>query len=459
MSRKKILGILSYILATAIVIGGTVLLVAYGNGYTYNFKTGKLVQRGLLLLSSAPDGASIKLGTKQLQEETPYRYSFEQGLYDFTLSHEGYRTWRKSIQVKPSLVSLHQYVILLRDRLKTESVATHGSISQMVASPNNRRIAFVVPSGDQAGLWVLNTQNLEQARILPLPTVADPLAPETFIVQSWSHDNSHLLVRHSKGAQNDLLLVANNAGEVPLSITTTFNINPENVSFNPTNWRQLYWVSEQGLHRLDVGNNTVSPVLAPRVAGYGFDGNRVLYVSHAGPSPSLWVLETNGQAKQLIETLPASKTYSLNYATYIRTPMLAVVAHDTRKTTLYRNLYHQPQAIELPATATQALFNSDGRFLLQFDEANATIYDLHENLSYSHPAAAGATGLTWFGNFHLLFNKGGDSMLSEYDGNYLHTLTKGVALPAFPSADTKEVVVAAPNAAGAIHVRALIIRE
>ncbi|HEX7259314.1 MAG TPA: PEGA domain-containing protein, partial [Candidatus Saccharimonadia bacterium] len=223
---RKFIGIISYIFATVIVIGGTVLLVAYGNGYTYNFTSGKLVQRGLLLLSSVPNGATITLGGKQLDQKSPYRNSFEQGWYDFTLGRDGYRTWHKSIQVKPSLVSLHQYVILLRQRPLTDSIATHGSISQMVGSPDNRRVGFVVPHGDQAGLWSLDGENFEQTRLLPLPVTADPVAPEVLSILSWSNDASHLLVRRVKGAENSLLVVSNNTSEAPLSIAGIFNITP-----------------------------------------------------------------------------------------------------------------------------------------------------------------------------------------------------------------------------------------
>ncbi|HEX7259403.1 MAG TPA: hypothetical protein VF272_00540, partial [Candidatus Saccharimonadia bacterium] len=235
---------------------------------------------------------------------------------------------------------------------------------------------------------------------------------------------------------------------------------PPDLTFSPSNWRQLYWMSDQGLRRLDMGNNSISAVLASNVAGFTFDGNRMLYVSHAEPTPSLWVLDANGETKRLADNLPVSQTYNLDFAHYIRTPMLAVVAVDSRKTLLYRNLYHSPRPIELPAVAASAVFNGDGRFLLQFDESHSATYDLQENTTYSLPPSVNAaSGVAWLGNFHLLSNQSGSIMLSEYDGNYLNTLTKGGVLPAFVSGDTRSVIVASPNAAGAIHIRRVIIRE
>ncbi len=393
MSRK-FLGIISYILATVIVLGGTVLLVAYGNGYTYNFTTGKLVQRGLLLLSSTPNGAEVTLGTKVLGTATPFRHSFEEGWYDLTLSRTGYRTWHKKIHVKPSLVSMHQYVLLLRDRLKTESIATHSALSQMVASPDNSRVAFVVPTGEQAGLWSLNTENDSQSRILPLPTTPDVAAPETLSVLSWSNDSSHMLVRRTKGSDTGLLLVANTATETPVSITAAFAVNPENLTFSPTNWRQLYWLNEQSLRRLNVSDSTVSPVLATKVAGFGFDGSRVLYVTKTTPQPSLWSLDTNDETKQLVAGLPPSQSYSIDFTNYIRTPVVAVVAQDTRKTTLYRNVYHNPHPIELPATGVLAVFNKEGRYLLQYDESHISTYDLQEHTTRSFPSAVAAANVS-----------------------------------------------------------------
>ena len=59
---KQIGIVLGYGVAGAVVVIGTIILIAYGSGYFYDFKTGRLVQRGLLLLDSTPGGATITLG-------------------------------------------------------------------------------------------------------------------------------------------------------------------------------------------------------------------------------------------------------------------------------------------------------------------------------------------------------------------------------------------------------------
>jgi hypothetical protein len=255
------------------------------------------------------------------------------------------------------------------------------------------------------------------------------------------------------------MVVAANGNDPTVNINAVFNINPSALSFNPSNWRELYWHNENGLQRLDLGNRTVSAVLADHVAAYTFAGDRIIYVSNASNPASLWSLDSGGRKQQLVRKLPASTGYELAYATYIGTPEVAVVAQDTRQTTLYSEVYNQPVVVTLPATGLHTSFNGDGRFLLQSDENHIATYDLQENTTYTFPnSVEPISGLNWFDTYHLLYISGGRVTLSEFDGNYAIPLAASDGSIPISTSNDRSVIMTAPTASGGTQIKAVVIR-
>lgn len=455
---RRFLTILGYVFATAVVILGTIMLIAYGNGYSYNFKTHKLVQRGLVILNSIPSGASITFGDKHLKQKTPYRQTLEAGEYDYTLEKTGFRTWHKRIPVVPSQVYLAQYVILLANHIQVDSIGSYPGLNQFVESRDHSRVAFVVPDGPGAGIWSLNTGNHQQTRVYAsAPTSGDKPA-ESVQLLSWSDDNSHLLVRSQVGDTISMLVVSATPGDQPINLSDTFKLDLGSLAFSLNDWHQVYSLDSDGLRRLNLNDKTVSAVLADHVGGYTFAGDRIVYVDTQTSPASLWSLDTSGRKQQLAASVPTGSSYELAYATYIGTPEVVVIAQDTRQAKLYSNIYSQLSTKAMNSPAQHAIFNGDGRFVVLTTDTQVDTYDLEQNKTYSVVIGA-VTGLSWFDNYHLLFNQGTSTTLAEYDGNYATEITRNSSEPAAGSQDTKTVVVPAPTSTGGVQIKTLKIRQ
>ena len=455
---RRILTIIGYILATAVVVVGTILLIAYGNGYSYDFKTNRLVHRGLIILDSKPGDAKIFVNNRDIDETTPYRHTYEAGSYDFRVEKKDFRTWSKRLEVIPSRVNLAQYVILIPNSVKIDTIGSYPAVNQFVSSEDHNRIAFTVPDGPGSGIWRLDTRSRNQSRIYASAAPAEGVPAETVEVLSWSDDNSHLLVKSVIGDKTSFIVVAANGTDPPINLTDSFRVDNANLIFDTGDWRSIYWHSADGIRRIDLGSNNVSAILAENVAAMTFAEDRVLYVNNEKQPYSVWQLERNGNRKQLIEDIPVSGGYSLDYATYIRVPQLAVVAHDGRKATLYSNIYEKPVAKPMNSVATQVAFNNDGRFLLMYDESHVATYDAEYNSTYYMPTEnSTVTGLNWFDNYHLVFNRGGKIVMSEFDGNYAQEILEGIHTP-YSSPDNRSIVVPGNNPAGGGYVRSARIR-
>lgn len=451
--------IFGYMLAAAVIAGGTALLIAYGNGYSYDFKTGTLKHKGLVILESLPSGAKITVDGREIKPKTPYRNTYEGGLHDFTVSKDGYRTWHKQVPVTAAQVSLVQYVILLPQHIQVSAVVNRSAIDQLSASRDRRRLAYTVPSGPDAGLWWTDTNSRSQTKIYT-PAAPEGQAPESIQLLGWSDDASHLLIRTQIGTSAAYRVISANPSDQPINLTETFKVDLTGVTFSPNDWREMYWLDNGSLRRLNSGAQTISAVLAGNVLSYAYAGDRIIYVDGSAPAASLWSLDRGGRKQQLVSELSPGRRFALDYATYIGSAEVAVLNLDSGRPALYNNVFGDKiKRTDLEMTAESVKFNGDGRFLLGASQAGMSTYDVERGRVYKFSSInTGVTGVNWYDNYHVLFNRGGQIVLSEFDGNYSVVITKAGPLPAFASADGRNVLTVGQNSSGESQLRAVKIR-
>lgn len=458
---RRLIIIGGYILGAFIIIVGTILLVAYGSGYSYDFKSGRLVHRGLLLLETKPADASITQDGRFLNKKTPYRKSLEGGTYTFMLEKEGYRTWTKELEVIPSRVTAAQYVLLMPQRFEISEVSTHPAIGQFVSSRDRNRIAYTVPSGSEAGVWLLNAGNKQVNRVYSIPTDPTGQPQESVEIMSWADDASRVLIKRTNAAGTAPLVIAANGSDAPVDLNALFQKDVLASRFSKSDSSQLLWSSPEGLRRIDINDRSVSQPLAEGVAVFTDAGNRIFYVSTSTPKPSLWQVDRGGQKRQLVADLPASATYDLSYSTYIDVPQVALTIPDAGQTRLYTDIDdRESQPIVLNTPAAQASFNGDGRFLLLSSPTYVATYDQELRRQYQLPTQTSPiSNLSWFDNYHLQYVQDGKAVVAEYDGNYATGLTRVVNLPPFNAPNDKSVYVVAQTSTGTMQIRSIEIRR
>ena len=147
---KRIIKAVGYVFLTLAVIVLTAGLVAYGNGYSYNLKSHRLIRTGLIIVLSFPSGLRVTLDDKLLKKKTPYRVSVEAGSYRISLNKDGYYPWTKLIQVIASEVSLAQYVMLIPKQPPVTTLDTRTQITAQDISRDHRHLAYVVAGTEPA---------------------------------------------------------------------------------------------------------------------------------------------------------------------------------------------------------------------------------------------------------------------------------------------------------------------
>jgi hypothetical protein len=453
---RRVLTILGYLGVTTLVVGVTIGLVAYGNGYTYDLKTHSVAQTGLVIIRSTPGALQVVFGDKNTRKRTPYRAAFKPGSYDFSLKKDGFWPWQKRLTVVGGQVTLAQYAVLLPTKPKTTQLDAKPQIMAQSVSKDHRHMAYVV-GGAAPAVYTLELAGNAKPVKLYTPKAATSTTPaETLSGVEWSDDASHLLIISDMGGQPVHRLASAGGGE-PTDLTNQYRFNLTGLKFSASNWHQLYWVSPDGLRRLDVGSQTVSGVLAEKVSQFWIVPDRVLYVQQTDFGRSLWSLDGQGHHQELIPALAESDSYAVAYVNYRGQDELAVVPSKTQVGTVYSGIYGDNPVAKVVAHGVTAVnFSPDGHLLALTSPGAMSVYDLERSALDNKLTVYNVAGQpgqlsaqTWFDSFHLLMVRSGHLVWSEYDGANAHDLGMVVdGLPAYSTSDTRNIVELSPTATG-----------
>ncbi len=464
---RRLLTLVGYLVATLLVIGVTVALVAYGNDYAYDFAAKKIIQKGHVILASVPSGVEVSEGGRDVGKKTPYQAAWKVGMHSFGLSRDGYRSWQKTFEVIAGQVSLARYAILVPDHPVTKVLdRPAASVVAQAVSKDHRHLAYVT-TGAAPAVYTLNLDGSSAVTLYTPKAASGSTGVETVTAVTWSDDASHLLISSMVDGKLVQRLAAASGGE-PINLTAQYGFEFAGLVFSASNWRQLYWISPEGLRKLDVGEQKVSGVLADRVSQfYVASTDRILYVQRLDTGQSLWSLDSRGRKQELIQALVASDSYALSYGNYRGSEEVAVVPASTGVGTLYTDLFGNASiAKTLARGVTGVSFSPDGHFLVFTAPTMMVTYDLEasaiggSSVLYSATDQPGKlTGLTWFDNFHMLVTRDGRLYWCEFDGaNRLDLGAVAGEVLAYRTADFKSLVVLRPGTKGAVWFEQMEIR-
>jgi hypothetical protein len=419
---RRLLTILGYLALTALVVGVTVLLVAYGNGIVYDFKKGKLIQTGIVIIQSAPNGIKVSVDGKTAKKKTPYRASFEAGgRHTFKMEKDGFYPWQKTLDVIYSEVSLVQYALLVPKHPATKVLDSRSNVVAQAVSKDNRHLAYVT-NGADAAVYTMDLTNPKPVMLFAAPAATADKPAEALTGVAWSDDASHLIVTSKAGETAVHRVISANGNDV-VNLTDQFRFDFTGLQFSSNDWHQLYWISPDGLRRVDLGNQSVSAVLADKVGQFKvIDGGKLLYVQATDLGKSLFSTDGHGHKQQIIAALPDSETYAIDFALYNSHEQVAVVPSRTQVGTLYSDAYsNNPVAKTIAKGVTSVTFSPDGHLVTFYAPGTVTTYDIQQSTLLNMFAAFTfqtnqLQSLSWYDSFHLLRNENGHLLWSEFDG-------------------------------------------
>lgn len=425
----------SFMTLTVVIIVSLLMLVVLG--YSFDEKAGRLEQGGLLQFASVPQGATVTLDEIRLGPRTNSKATVSAGNHSVIFDREGYRSWKKSIAIKPAQIGWLNYARLIPQNITTESVREFPSLSGALASPQYNYM-ILHESPDKPQFLIANIQgDIVRYDDIVVPssvyTAPAPGKMQTFTIDSWSYDEQLVILRHNyDDNKEEWILLNRSAPARSLNVNKLFAIEPGKVQFAGKSSQLLFAQVADTVRRLNIDNPSAQRTLATRVESFSsYDDKTVVFsglpdeknqrtVGYATPdsdSPQTIAMYPNDG--QLLQA--AVETYfSRYYVSILHGQQLSISAGSSLPTSdntvpplkLFAKL-------TVPESASRLTMTDNGRFVMvQLPDGYST-YDLelqkYDKTTWAtQPTAPRA--ISWLDRYMIWSDNGGKLRFYEFDG-------------------------------------------
>lgn len=417
---------------SVIVIVSLLMLAVLG----YSFKDRGLQQGGLLQFASIPSGATVTLDQMALSSRTPSKATADAATHHVTMNRDAYRTWQKSIDLKPGMIGWLSYTRLIPVKLKTEKLRTMPALAGALASPDRKWFALL-EDASKLSVLIANVQNdkVEYPELsLPpnLATAATAGKPQSFSLDSWSLNGQSLLVKHSyDDDKTEWLVIDRDNPARSVNITRQLGVTVSKVAFAGRDGRTAFALSDGTIRRLNLNDQVISRPLADTVEDFSvFDPDMVLYTTRADAitkQRSVGYVRENMKAAQQLGTyaddgqpvkIVMSEYFGKLYVATAHGASVHITTGDLPREG-DRGSQRTVATMTLPAAIERLSMGSNGRFVVAEMAGQYTTYDLElmkmDTTQLKH-TSGNARPLKWIDPFMTWYDGGNMLRLYEFDG-------------------------------------------
>ncbi|MBU0646381.1 PEGA domain-containing protein [Patescibacteria group bacterium] len=349
------------------------LVVLYTAGYRYNFGSGKIVQTGVLSVTSEPKGADIFIDNEKQRSKSPAVIdNVFPGEHEIRLEKDGYLPWGKKLTIQAKETTFVNQVALFADQVPERLVGDEAL--RIYPGPAGKIFAYLSVQDSWNELWIYHTNTSDDQLLARLP-----LGAAQELTVAWSADGSYLSLQ---GAS--------------LSLINTETAKNYDLSNAAPGW----WDAEHGDTYYFYQNNILKSVRLPGEetaqiklveAAVKSSGNDLIMAQKI--DNRVVVARRQGETANILAYLPLGD-YSFQPSP---NQDLLLLEDKKRQRIFLIDTRSSEQPILLNSVAVLWQWSPDGRRLLYSDGFDLHIYFLNDYLDetltrLSQPI----TGLAWY---------------------------------------------------------------
>lgn len=435
-----------FLVAIALALTAIILLYqANGFGIT---KNGKVVQNGLVFVSSNPNPADVYVDDQRYKDRTNTRILLQAGKYNFRLQRDGYRSWHRAISIEEGIVARYDYPLLIPETLSTNTVKSYASRPLLVTDSPDRRFIIIQNGADFTSFDIYDTSSITKAPIaykLPTTIIGLTNGTHSWKLVEWANDNKHVLLQHVATNPKDnvvtteyIMLDRENAN-ASINLTAKLNGTGATVSLLDKKYDKyyLYDASTKKLNRATFDAPQPQLVLENVLQFKSYGDDKLLYATTQGATDGkVLVSLLDGKNTYNLRQVTASSKYLLDMASYDGDWYVLAGTSSEDRSYLYKN----PQASlrdkqDLPLVpisilkvkeASYVSFSANTRFVMVQGAQSVAVYDAENDKGYAYllqqPLDAPQTHAEWMDGHRLLYTSSGKSVICDFDNTNYQTL-------------------------------------
>lgn len=430
-------------MAVATVIG-VIICIGWAMGYRFDLQNG-LSQVALLQFNTFPTGASVDVNDERLTARTPTRSNVKTGETTVRMSRSGYRDWRKTVAALPSTVRWLDYVRLVPQNVRTESVHTFAAVDDMLESPD-RKWTFVLTDKETGAMTLIDLGNPEDLKFDDVQLSSDQVSSgdnQEYKLLEWDNASRYILIEHRYGDDRVEHLEYDRQDKVTRNLTRDFGMDLSQPHFSGTNGNVIFALTGTDLRKIDYGNKSISAPLASNVTDYVlYSNSRIAFVSRTQTDDKITQtvsIYDDGQIKEIKHYDDDGKTL-IDFSRVNDVDYLAVARGET--VAIYPDpldnngsgpdeVSDEVAYLSSPGGIDWMEMSRNGRFVLAGQGHKVVTYDIETAENYSFELSREGEP-EWLDDYHLLDIRDNAVTMVEFDGQNAEHIVSG-HLPAFLS--------------------------
>jgi hypothetical protein len=430
------------LIGLVLLLGTTILLyLAYGFGID---KNGRVIQNGLVFISSQPAGANIYINGVQ-KDTTNTRLVLPAGSYTAEIKRSGYSTWKRAITVEGSSVERFDYPFLFPTKLTSTTTKQYTAAPALnTQSPDRRWLLTQGAASDTFDIYDLNTQKPAAHQVA---VSTDLYAPSTVTkgweAIEWADDNRHLVLRrtYDKSGQKGIEYILFDRADPTASqnLGTVLGVNPTTLELRNHKYDQYYLFDQNASQLLTATLKKPTPQsFIKDVVAFKSDDDLVLYVTEADAEAGKANIKLrDGDKTYTLRQTTKSPLYMIEIGRYNGNLLVAAGSQTENKVYIYSNplndLKDKDQSPVVPVqilkvtAPTYVSFSTNARFVMAEAADRFAVYDAERDKGYAYQLKTplDATGLphaTWMDGFRMTVPSGAKLQVFDFDGANPNTL-------------------------------------
>jgi len=154
--KKTIIFVIFWFLLGLSFIFFSGLIILKANGYQLNWRYWKLIKTGMIILDGEPQDVTIKINQKYLKGLPLKMANVSPGLYEITVSKDGYHVWQRNFEVAAGKAVTATNILLYLQPVQDAPAPADLKIQQVINEYQNR----------SAGLEIKNTEIYWQGNLV-----------------------------------------------------------------------------------------------------------------------------------------------------------------------------------------------------------------------------------------------------------------------------------------------------
>lgn len=425
---------IGYILIGMAVILTTIILLY--QAYGFGFKNGEVIQNGLIFLSSTPASADIYINGEKQKETTNTRLLKPAGQYAFEIRRDGYRSWRRAINLEGGTVARFDYPLLFPTKLITDTVKNYGARPSIAAQSSNNRWLLVQADSSYTVFELLDLDKPEKpATPLNLPSSISTLqGTHAWKFVEWSNDNRHVLLEHSATNQgkstSEYILVDIEDPLLSINLSTLTGVPANKIELLDGKYdKYAIYTEDRKLVTASLDKPKPEPMLQDVLAYKTYGEDTVLYATTLGaPAGKALIRLKENKVDSIIRQVAADSAYMLDLAKYDNAWYIAAGASKENRTYVYKNpmekLATDPEGALVPVYIFKTMdpisvsFSGNARFIAVQGQQMA-VYDAETDRGYMYdtlePRDAPGAPIEWLDGFRMTYVSAGKTFVFDFD--------------------------------------------